>query len=455
MNILIVDDEEGIRYGLKRFFEREGFTVFATESYDEALNIVRDTQITIVLLDIRLKSRGDGISLLEDILNIEPELLVIMITGHGSITSSVTAMKLGAADYILKPIDNNALLEIIRKNLELKNLRNENSFLKSELRNNLFSYNFITDNEDVKKIIRIADKIKNTKTSVLISGESGTGKEVLAKYIHFTGNRRDANFVGINCAALSDSLLLSELFGHEKGAFTGAVKRKIGKFELADKGTLFLDEIGDMPLGIQAKFLRVLEESSFERVGGTKNVHTDVRIITATNRNLKELISKGLFRSDLYFRLNVISCTLPPLRDRPEDIPLLIEHFIEIYNKKYNKNVSGLSKELTQKISTYRWPGNIRELQNLINQAVLLSEGKEIKYFNLYDNLDSSNARDLMDELLRENLPLHHIMERISAYYEKRIIKDALMKYGTRSKTAEALGITRKTLFRKIERYGF
>lgn len=455
MNILIVDDEEGIRYGLKRFFEREGFTVFATESYDEALNIVRDTQITIALLDIRLKSRGDGISLLEDILNIEPELLVIMITGHGSITSSVTAMKLGAADYILKPIDNNALLEIIRKNLELKNLRNENSFLKSELRNNLFSYSFITDNEDVKKIIRIADKIKNTKTSVLISGESGTGKEVLAKYIHFTGSRRDANFVGINCAALSDSLLLSELFGHEKGAFTGAVKRKIGKFELADKGTLFLDEIGDMPLGIQAKFLRVLEENSFERVGGTKNVHTDVRIITATNRNLKELISKGLFRSDLYFRLNVISCTLPPLRDRPEDIPLLIEHFIEIYNRKYNKNVSGLSKELTQKISTYRWPGNIRELQNLINQAVLLSEGKEIKYFNLYDNLDSSNTRDLMDELLRENLPLHHIMERISAYYEKKIIKDALMKYGTKSKTAEALGITRKTLFRKIERYGF
>jgi transcriptional regulator with PAS, ATPase and Fis domain len=290
---------------------------------------------------------------------------------------------------------------------------------------------------------------------VIIIGESGTGKEIIARIIHYASDRKDFGFYPINCSAIPETLLESEFFGHKKGTFTGAVDNEKGLFELADKGTLFLDEIGDMPLGIQAKFLRVLEENSFERVGGTKNVHTDVRIITATNRNLKELISKGLFRSDLYFRLNVISCTLPPLRDRPEDIPLLIEHFIEIYNRKYNKNVSGLSKELTQKISTYRWPGNIRELQNLINQAVLLSEGKEIKYFNLYDNLDSSNARDLMDELLRENLPLHHIMERISAYYEKRIIKDALMKYGTRSKTAEALGITRKTLFRKIERYGF
>ncbi len=454
MNILIVDDEEGIRYGLTRFFEREGFSVFATEDYSEALEIVRKTQIATVLLDIRLRGSGDGISLLKDMLNIEPELSAIMITGHGSITSSVAAMKLGASDYILKPIDNNILLETVKKNLELKNLRDENSFLKRELIHNLFQYDFITNNEQVKDIFTIADKIKDTKTSVLITGESGTGKEVLAKYIHFTSNRKDGNFVSINCAALSDSLLLSELFGHEKGSFTGAVERKIGKFELADHGTLFLDEIGDMPLGIQAKFLRVLEENSFERVGGTKSVHTDVRIITATNRNLKELIAKGLFRSDLYFRLNVISIMLPPLRERPEDIFLLITYFIRKYNEKYNKNVSGLSRELVQKVSSYPWPGNIRELQNLINQAVLLSEGEEIRSFNFFDTMVDSDVPPCLAGVISDGLSLNSAMERISAYYEKKILIEALKKNKTRTKAAESLGITRKTLYRKIELYG-
>ena len=454
MNILIVDDEDGIRYGLTRFFEREDFAVFATGEYNKALDIVREIQITIALLDIRLKGHSDGMKLLEDILKIEPELPVIMITGHGSISSSVAAMKLGASDYILKPIDNSILMETVKKNLELKNLRNENNFLKNELRNNLFPYDFITENKRVKGIFTIADKIKDTKASVLIIGESGTGKEVLAKYIHFTGNRKDANFVSINCAALSDSLLLSELFGHEKGSFTGAVERKIGKFELADKGTLFLDEIGDMPLSIQAKFLRVLEENSFERVGGTKSVYSDVRIITATNRNLKNLISKGLFRSDLYFRLNVISITLPPLRDRPEDIFLLITYFINKYNEKYNKNISGLSKELIEKISAYHWPGNIRELQNLINQAVLLSDGETIRSFNFFDVIEGSDIPPSLENLILNDLSLKRAMENISAYYEKRIIKIALNKYPTRSKAAEFLGITRKTLYRKIEVYG-
>ncbi len=454
MNILIVDDEDGIRYGLTRFFEREGFAVFATGEYSKALDTVREIQISTALLDIRLKGHSDGIALLEDILKIEPELPVIMITGHGSISSSVAAMKRGAADYILKPIDNSILLETVKKNLELKNLRNENNFLKSELRNNLFSYDILTENRQVKEIFNIADKIKDTKTSVLITGESGTGKEVLAKYIHFTGNRKDANFVSINCAALSDALLLSELFGHEKGSFTGAVERKIGKFELADKGTLFLDEIGDMPLGIQAKFLRVLEENSFERVGGTKSVYSDVRIITATNRNLKDLISKGLFRSDLYFRLNVISITLPPLRDRPEDILLLITYFINKYNEKYNKNISGLSKELIEKISAYHWPGNIRELQNLINQAVLLNEGEKIRSFNFFDMIEGSGIPPFLENSVLNDLSLKRAMENISAYYEKRIIKTTLNKYPSRSKAAESLGITRKTLYRKIEMYG-
>jgi len=454
MNILIVDDEEGLRFGLKRFFEREGFSVYATEDYMEALRLTEEFQISIALLDIRLKGRGDGISLLEDLLKIDQELVPIMITGHGSIANSVEAIKRGALDYILKPIDNKSLMDIIRKNLELKNLRNENQFLKNELRNNIFPFDFITYNTEVKNIIKVADKIKDTDTSVLISGESGTGKEVLAKYIHFTGTRKNGNFVGINCAALSDSLLLSELFGHEKGAFTGAIERKTGKFELADKGTLFLDEIGDMPLGIQAKFLRVLEENSFERLGGTRKVRTDVRIITATNRNLKDLIARGLFRSDLYFRLNVISMTLPPLRKRPEDIFPLIDYFIKKYNSKYNKNILGLSDDLVLKLSKYQWPGNVRELQNLINQAVLLNEGNEIRSFSLYENFESGRDSDFIKKLLAKEGPLVETMGSICSYFEKELINTALAKHRTKTETSKFLGITRKTLSRKIEKYG-
>jgi len=265
--ILIVDDEEGIRFGLKSLFNREGFQVFSAEDESSALNLLQNEEIDVALFDVRLKGT-DGVVLLRKALKLVSDLTVIMITGHGSIDSSVAAMKEGAADYILKPIDNTSLLETVRKNLELKNLRYENSFLKSELRSSLDVREFMSKNAAVRETVSIADKVKNTHASVLISGESGTGKEVLARYIHFTSNRSEANFIGTNCAALSESLLLSELFGHEKGSFTGALEQRLGKFELADGGTLFLDEIGDMSLDIQSKLLRVLEERSFERVGG-------------------------------------------------------------------------------------------------------------------------------------------------------------------------------------------
>jgi len=451
-SILIVDDEEGIRYGLEKLFEREGYKVFSSENFKETVTIVRENKIDIALLDIRLKGQRDGIDLLKELKYAEPEIAIIIITGHGSIDSSVRAMKEGASDYILKPIDNDKLLITVRKNFEIKSLRSENTYLKKALLNSVFTYNFITDNPKVKEVLKVADKIKNTPATVLITGESGTGKEVLAKYIHFTSIRKEGNFVGINCAALSDTLLLSELFGHKKGSFTGAIEQKIGKFELADSGTLFMDEIGDMSLDVQAKLLRVLEERSFERVGGTKKIHVDVRMIAATNRNLKGLIKTGRFRHDLYYRLNVIPCHLPPLRKRPEDIPLLLFHFLKQYNQRYNKKILSINDTLLERLYEYRWPGNVRELQNMINQAVLLCEGTEIESFNFQGGFISEPQQP--GETLEDGKSLKDTIEKIVDLHEKRIISKVLSANNqNRTRTALSLDITRKTLARKIDKY--
>ena len=379
-----------------------------------------------------------------------------MITGHGSIDSSVAAMKEGAADYILKPIDNTTILETVRKNLELKALRTENNYLKSEIRQTQDIRVIRSRNPGVLEVISIADRVKNTSASILISGESGSGKELLARYIHFTSNRSSANFIGVNSAALSESLLLSELFGHEKGAFTGAVEQRPGKFEMAHGGTLFLDEIGDMSMDIQAKILRVLEERSFERVGGVRPIKVDVRIIAATNRNLETLIEEGLFRKDLYYRLKVITCRLPPLKDRSEDIPLLIDEFIENYNERYGKSITGMSPQLIERLKHHHWPGNIRELQNLVNQAVLLCEGKRITNLNSSGIADGNDGKPEFDPPPdAEGASLLKIsVDRFAGEFESKFIAGALDRNkGNKTRTAEELGISRKTLARKMERY--
>lgn len=451
-SILIVDDEDGIRYGLEKLFKREVFRVFSAGKFDEAVAVVKENKIDIALLDIRLKGQHDGIDLLKELKYAEPEIVVLMITGHGSINSSVAAMKEGASDYILKPIDNDKLLIAVRKSLEIKSLRSENTYLKKALLNSVFTHDFITDNLAVKDVLKVADKIKDTPATVLITGESGTGKEVLARYVHFTSIRKDGNFVGINCAALSDTLLLSELFGHEKGSFTGAIEQKIGKFELADSGTLFMDEVGDMSLDVQAKLLRVLEERSFERVGGIKKVKVDVRVIAATNRDIKELIRLGQFRQDLYYRLNVISCHLSPLRERPEDIPLLMNHFLKLYNQRYNKNILSIDTGLFDRLAEYKWPGNVRELQNMINQAVLLCEGEEISSFPLQDSVISEQPESI--KIIGYGKPLKAAIEEIVSYHEKQLITKVLSKNNqNRTRTAHELEITRKTLARKIDKY--
>lgn len=469
--VLIVDDEEGIRRGLHRLFEREGFTAFTAEDTESALAVVRERSLDAAVLDVRLKGGEQGTKLLLELKRHDADLPVIMITGYGSVESAVAAMRDGAADYILKPIDNAHLLETVRRHLELVRLKRDNSYLKKELLSSVFSHEIVTRSPKFASIVELADRVKNSQAPVLLSGESGTGKEVLARYIHFSGERRDGPFIGINCAALSESLLLSELFGHEKGSFTGAIEKQIGKFELAHGGTLFLDEIGDMSPAVQAKLLRVLEESSFERVGGTRKIHVDIRVIAATNQDLEALIARGAFRSDLFYRINTISVLLPPLRDRPEDIPALVEHFLSKYAKKYRKPVEGVEDALMERWKSHTWPGNVRELQNAVNQAVLLSTGRLLGLSAETVNaiVQKPVGTETTIQVPAATTPpcpcgglepdsfrgLKEYSDAVVARCERAAILQTLIRENwNRSAAARALDVTRKTLATKMVEYG-
>lgn len=453
--MLIVDDEEGIRHGLRHFFENEGYEVETADGTSTAVAIARKNKIDIAIIDVRLKGGDSGIKLLSWLKNEEVDTPAIMITGYGSIESAIEAMKHGAADYVLKPIDNEALLEIVRRTMEVVHLRKDNSFLRKELFQTVYSHKIITQDPEYLEVIARLDSIKDSTAPVMLMGESGTGKEVLARHIHFTGNRRDGPFVGINCAALSEDLLLSELFGHERGAFTGAVERKLGKFEQADRGTLFLDEIGDMSPNIQAKLLRVLEENSFERVGGTLKIMVDIRVISATNQDIKDLIRSGKFRSDLYYRIATIEARLPPLRERRDDIPALAEHFVRHYANRYGKKIFGIKPDVLARWLEYDWPGNIRELQNTIHQAVLMCKDETIGF----DALETGEARGLRtrdDAFSPERFTtLKELSDAAARHYERRRIEKTLADCaGNKSKAARSLGVTRKTLIRKIKECG-
>jgi DNA-binding NtrC family response regulator len=451
-SILIVDDEEGLRHGLEDLLRKEGFIVHSASSYEEAVSAAGRYPLDAAVVDVRLKQGRSGIELLMELKRHEPDLVVIVITGYGSIDTAVDSLKAGAADYLLKPIDNKKLLDSVRKNLELRELKTENRFLKEELVGRFLPHRFITRDPALLVLLRKADLVKDNPVTVLITGESGAGKEVLARYIHFTSRRKEAKFVAINCAALSESLLLSELFGHERGAFTGAVERKRGKFELADGGTLFLDEIGDMSLDIQAKLLRVIEESCFERLGGTKRIRVDARIIAASNRDLGALIREGRFREDLFYRINVVSFHLPPLRERKEDIPLLVDHFLAKYSERYVRNPVELRSETLSALLAHDWPGNVRELENVVNQIVLLGEASlaEGRPIAVPGAGGPEPPADIPGDA-----SLRAAIGGVTERYERRIIAERLAKNaGNRSRTARELSITRKTLARKMRKYG-
>ncbi len=461
-SVLIVDDEAGIRHGLASLFNREGFTVHAVDGFAAAVDAAAREPVDVAVVDLRLRGSSGGIDLLRELKRLEPDLVVIVITGYGSIDTAVASLKGGAADYFQKPIDNDRLLEAVRKNLALRDLTSQNRLLKDELAARCGHHELVTRDGAVLELLATADKVKDAPVTVLVTGESGTGKDVLARYLHFSGIRRDAPFISINCAALSESLLLSELFGHERGAFTGAVERKRGKFELAHGGTLFLDEIGDMSPEVQAKLLRVIEEATFERLGGVKRISVDARIVAATNQDLAALIRTGRFREDLFYRLNVVSLRLPPLRERRGDIPLLVDHFLGKYAARYGRAPERLSAETLAALHGWDWPGNVRELENTVNQIVLLGE----RSF-LAPGRPGAASLPLAAAAWAAAAPIEpppaappsrSLRVAVAATVEaceRRIIEDCLARNaGNRSRAARELEITRKTLASKMKLLG-
>lgn len=441
--ILIVDDEEHMCWALDRAMRQEGYQTVVAYRGQDGINMAREDSPSLMILDLRLPDI-DGLEVLKEVKAINPKLPVIMLTAHGTIETAIEAMKMGAADYITKPFDLDELKLVIKQNLHVIQLETEVNFLRSELTGKYG--NIIAQSKIMQDIISLIEKVAPSNASVLITGESGTGKEVAAISIHQNSPRSNKPFVPVNCAALPEQLLESELFGHEKGAFTGATARKLGRFELADKGTIFLDEIAEMSLNMQAKLLRVLQEKSFERVGGTETISVDVRVIAATNRQLDQAIKQGLFREDLYYRLNVIHIHLPPLRERKEDIPLLAKHFLQKFGPTYH--VDKISPEAMELLCEYNWPGNIRELQNVIERSAIICQGTIIKPEHLPRELNTPRKFPAGAVI---NFPDSGIsLEEV----EKELILKALEKSGgNQTKAAQLLGITRSALLYRAQKY--
>ena len=442
--ILVIDDEEHMRWALEKAMKQEGYGVITAAGGREGLEALHREGASLVILDLKMPDL-DGLEVLKRIREAYPRLPVIMITAHGTIQTAIEAMKIGAADYITKPFDLDELKIVIRKTLQMSQLMHEVSFLRAELMKE--HGEMVGKSPAIMEVRRLIRRVAPTEATVLITGESDTGKEVVAVAIHRQSPRADGPFIAVNCAALPEQLLESELFGHEKGAFTGATTRKPGRFEMAARGTIFLDEIAEMSPTMQAKLLRVLQDKTFERVGGTQTIQVDTRIIAATNRDLAACVREGRFRQDLYYRLNVFSIHLPPLRDRREDIPLLSEHFLKKFAPLYHPCT--ISPEALDLLCRYDWPGNIRELQNVIERALILCHEAEIKPAHLPKELHRPAARPPCPVV---NLPDEGIsLEEV----EIQLILQALEKSrGNQSRAAQLLGISRATLLYRMQKYG-
>lgn len=447
-NILIIDDEKNICISIE-FALEDDHKVFACQDPITGLEIIKNEEIDLVLLDLKI-GEFDGISTLKKIKNINGNIPVIMITAHGSIKSSVDAMKAGAYYYITKPIDIEELRLLILKALDYKDLNNQVKRLNEQLNEKFGIKGIIGKSKKIQEIFHIIDKIKDIDSSVLITGESGTGKELFAKAIHYQGRRKNNRFEAINCAAIPSNLLESELFGYEKGAFTGAIKSKKGKFELANNGTVFLDEIGEMELSMQSKLLRVLQEKEISPLGSNQKQKVDMRVIAATNKDLEKAVAEGTFREDLYYRLNVISIQLPSLRDRKEDIPVLVDHFIKKYNKSLHKNVRGIEVSALKMLENYNYKGNVRELENIMERAVALTDSNKITCEDLPENILSFKKNFKNEDTL-----MIHIGESLKMVEKKMIIETLLKNNNNRQKTADILGITERTLRNKLKEYNF
>ncbi|MBW1709156.1 MAG: sigma-54-dependent Fis family transcriptional regulator [Deltaproteobacteria bacterium] len=456
--ILVVDDEKNYLIVMSALLSEQGYEVLTAENGLQAMEIIENSDLDLVLTDMKMPQL-DGIELLKRIHQFKPEQPVIVMTAFGTVEKAVQAMKAGAFDYITKPFQNEELMLTIQKALDMYKLVRDNKALTQELRQRYQFENIIGKTKVMQDIFRMIEKVADTQANVLITGESGTGKELIARAIH-QGNhiRRDKRFTTINCAALPENLLESELFGHEKGAFTGAVSSRKGRFEISHGGTLFLDEIGDMSLPLQAKLLRVIQEREFERLGGNKTIKVDVRLVAASNQNLKQETIEKRFREDLLYRLNVIHLHIPPLRERTDDIPLLVNHFIHMYSKKSDRSDLTVSPEAMRLIFAYHWPGNVRELENVIERAVILCANQIIHPEDLPEDLTNggdtrfpgSVELDEIDKFIPARLGLNEALESI----EKKMIERALKRANNvQAHAASLLGIKKNVMQYKLKKY--
>src|SRR3990172_5338255 len=440
--ILVVDDEKSVRESLNKVLSKEGYRVLEAESGEEALSVCRKEFVNLVLTDLKMPEM-DGLELLKALKLLQPDVAVVMMTAYGTIEKAVESMKEGASDFILKPFKRFELEKSLSKGLEHQTLLLENRYLKQQLESTGQKLlNIIGTSPAMRKGLTLVDQIAPSSATVLILGESGTGKGVIAETIHLASDRKEKPFVNLSCAAIPETLLEAELFGYEKGAFTGAIARKLGRFEVADGGTLFLDEVGEIPPAIQVKLLRVLQDGTFERLGSTRTQATDVRLVAATNTNLAEAVEQKRFREDLYYRLNVISIDLPPLRDRPEDIPLLAQHFLKTYSAKNKKEFEGFSREALEVLAHYSWPGNVRELENTIERAVVLTRKKIIAPTDLPEHI---NQGQKITEFIR--VPIGMPLEEVKNKVIEETLKTAK---GDKTLAAKILGITSRTIYRKV-----
>ncbi len=447
--VLVVDDDYGHRAMLTTLLTGWGYSVETADDGGKAVEMARERPFDAILMDIRML-RVSGLQAMEDIQSFNPAIPVVIMTAYASVDTAVAALKNGAYDYLTKPLDFNKLKITLERSMDHSRLREENRYLKASLANRFAQENIIGHSAAMTKLLSISAQVAPTEATVLISGESGTGKEIIAEFIHFNSSRREGPLVKINCAALVETLLESELFGYEKAAFTGAAQRREGKFRQAQGGSIFLDEVSEMSQGMQVKLLRVLQEREITRVGGNEAIPVDVRVIAATNKDLRHMTARQLFREDLYYRLNVVNLPVPPLRDRKGDIPLLVQHFIRVFSEKNRKKIVGVTPQAMDWLVRHRWPGNVRELANMIERGVVLTRGEYLSEEDMalfLPEVDGTHREIQAEAPLIMDQPLDEV-ERLT------ILQTLTAAGGNKSEAARRLGITRRTLHKKLKNYG-
>jgi two-component system, NtrC family, response regulator AtoC len=456
-HILVIDDDMAVREVLTATLLNDGYQVTGVADGASALQAIQEQPVHIVITDLHMPGM-DGLEVIGRISKLDARIITIVMTGFGTIDYAVRTMKAGAFDFITKPFSPETVSLIVKRAIEVLKLKQENHLLRKAVRDQYRFEHLVGTSAPMRRVLDFVEKVADSESTVLIQGDSGTGKELIARMLHFNSMRRDRPLVPVNCGAIPENLLESELFGHEKGAFTGAAHTRLGRFELAHGGTLFLDEIGEMPLALQVKLLRVLQERCFERVGGNKTIHVDVRIIAATNQNLEQAVAERRFRQDLYYRLHVIPIEVPALRERRSDIPLLVNHFIERLNDQRKTEIEGMESEALARLMEYDWPGNIRELENLVERSVVLKKKGWITVADLPDRLAKTvpaQSADQSEHFIRFNEDGINLTKELEQY-ENRLIGEALRKAnGVTSRAAQLLQLNRTTLVEKLKRKGF